>query len=660
MQGAARQRDGDRGGRKRKKHAKPTLLVALGCAVTFASGTFLSGGVYLGPLLGLVGIALILTVVGRQLVLILEGETEADALHREVAARTAQLEVSEDRFRALVEASSDVVTVLDQHATITFLTPSVERVFGFLPGDWEGRTLGELVHPDDIATAQAAVDQAVSTDGVILAEWRVRRADGEWAMCESAVRSLLGVPAVGGIVVNTRDITERKALEAQLIRRALHDTLTGLANSTLLRDRIALAIARSNRSPESSALLLVDLDDFKAVNDGLGHAAGDQVLTTVARRLVQAVRPGDTVARLGGDEFAVLLDGTVDSTSPEVVAQRIQESLRQPMLVDGHELFAPASIGLATSTGVDEAEQLLRNADAAMYIAKGKGKSQVEVYRPEMHNRMKNRLNLATELRRAVSANQFALRYQPIVDLKTSRIVGFEALVRWRHPDRGLVMPGEFIELAEDTGTIVPLGKWVFAEACRALASFHDVQAPTDLPVTVTVNLSARQFLDQRLVHDLGNLAREARATASSITLELTETMLMGDTDGAINTMLAMKSQGFRLALDDFGTGYSSLSYLRRLPLDVLKIDKSFVRAMGSAEGEGMIETILRMGDTFRLSTLAEGIEREDSLVRLRELGCTYGQGYLFAEPVRRKEAEALLVQQARQGPRPFWSLAAS
>ena len=645
---------------RRKRHAKPTLLVALGCAVTFASGTFLSGGVYVGPFLGLVGIALILTVVGRQLVLILEGETEADALQKEVAARTAQLEVSEDRFRALVEASSDVVTVLDQHATITFLTPSVERVFGFLPEDWEGRTLGELVHLEDVATAQAAVDQAVGTDGVIVAEWRVRRADGEWATCESAVRSLLGVPAVGGIVVNTRDITERKALEEQLIRRALHDTLTGLANSTLLRDRVALAIARSGRSPEASALLLVDLDDFKAVNDGLGHAAGDQVLMTVARRLVQAVRPGDTVARLGGDEFAVLLDGTVDSTSPEVVAQRIQESLRQPMLIDGHELFAPASIGLATSTGVDEAEQLLRNADAAMYIAKGKGKSQVEVYRPEMHNRMKNRLNLATELRRAVSANQFALRYQPIVDLKTSRIVGFEALVRWRHPDRGLVMPGEFIELAEDTGTIVPLGKWVFAEACRALASFHEVQTSADLPVTVTVNLSARQFLDKRLVHDLGNLAREARATASSITLELTETMLMDDSDGAINTMLAMKSQGFRLALDDFGTGYSSLSYLRRLPLDVLKIDKSFVRAMGTAEGEGMIETILRMGDTFRLSTLAEGIEREDSLVRLRELGCTYGQGYLFAEPVRRKEAEALLVQQARQGPRPFWSLAAS
>jgi diguanylate cyclase (GGDEF)-like protein/PAS domain S-box-containing protein len=648
-------------GSARTRYAKPTFFVALGCAVTFASGTFLSGGAYVGPLLGLVGIALILTVVGRQLVVILEGENAADALQREVAARTAQLAASEDRFRALVEASSDVVAVLDRHATIMFLTPSVERVLGFRPDDYENRALWDLVHPDDVAAARDALDRAVAARDVVVVEWRVRRAGGDWATCESAVRSLLDVPAVGGIVVNTRDVTERKALEEQLIRRALHDTLTGLANSTLLRDRVELAIARSRRSLQGSALLLVDLDDFKAVNDGLGHAAGDQVLMTVARRLVQAVRPGDTVARLGGDEFAVLLDGTVDSTSPEVVAQRIQELLRQPMLVDGHELFAPASIGLAKSTGVDEAEQLLRNADAAMYIAKGKGKSQLEVYRPEMHNRMKNRLTLASELRRAVSANQFALRYQPIVDLKTSRIVGFEALVRWRHPDRGLVMPGEFIELAEDTGTIVPLGKWVFAEACRALASFHDAQAAADLPVTVTVNLSARQFLDKALVRDLGELASEAGAAAASVTLELTETMLMDDTDGAINTMRALKRLGFRLALDDFGTGYSSLSYLRRLPLDVLKIDKSFVRVMGTAEGDGMIEAILRMGDTFRLSTLAEGIEREESLARLRELGCTYGQGYLFAEPVRRKDAVALLVGQSRTGPRPFWSpLAAS
>jgi diguanylate cyclase (GGDEF)-like protein/PAS domain S-box-containing protein len=640
------------------RHARPTLLVTLGCAVTFASGTFLAGGVYLRPLLGLVGIALILTVVGRQLVVILEGESQALILEREVAARTAQVEENEVRFRSLVEASSDVIMVLDAWGVITFLTPSIERVLGFKPEDFERRALCELVHADDVLVMQDAIDKAIATDAIVVAEWRVRTSRGAWAACESSVRSMLHEPSVNGVVVNSRDISERKALEAQLIRRALHDTLTGLANQALLVDRVQLAIARNLREPHPFSLLLVDLDDFKAVNDGLGHAAGDQVLTTVARRLVQAVRPGDTVARLGGDEFAVLLDGTGAAVTPEVVAQRIQDALRQPMLIDGHEVFAPASIGLATSDGADEAEQLMRNADAAMYIAKGKGKSLVEVYRPEMHNRMKNRLTLASELRRAVSSNQFSLRYQPIVDLKTSRIVGFEALVRWRHPDRGLVMPIEFIELAENTGSIVPLGKWVFAEACRALSAFHEAQSTIDRPVTVTVNLSARQFADTSLVDDLAALAAEAKVSASSITLELTETMLMEDTEGAINTMLALRRHGFRLALDDFGTGYSSLSYLRRLPLDVLKIDKSFVTSMGSVEGDGMIDTILRLGETFRLSTLAEGIELDDTLVRLRELGCTYGQGYLFAEPIRRAAAVALLADQARHGLRPFWTSA--
>jgi diguanylate cyclase (GGDEF)-like protein/PAS domain S-box-containing protein len=636
------------------------LLVALGCAATFGSGTFLAGGVYLRPLLGLVGIALILTVVGRQLVAILEGESQALRLEREVAARTAEVEENEVRFRSLVESSSDVIMVLDTEGIITFLTPSIERVLGFTPEDFEGHALCELVHPDDTRAMQEAVDNAIFTNAIVIAEWRVRTSRGTWAACESSVRSMLHEPSVNGVVVNSRDISERKALEAQLIRRALHDTLTGLANKALLVDRVQLAISRNSRQPHPFALLLVDLDDFKAVNDGLGHAAGDQVLTTVARRLVQAVRPGDTVARLGGDEFALLLDGAGDGVTPEIVAQRIQDALRQPMLIDGHEVFAPASIGLATSESVDDAEQLMRNADAAMYIAKGKGKSQVEVYRPEMHNRMKNRLTLASELRRAVSANQFSLRYQPLVDLKTSRIVGFEALVRWRHPERGLVMPSEFIELAENTGSIVPLGKWVFAEACRALAAFHETQGRTEPPVTVTVNLSPRQFSDKTLVDDLAALAAQAGVSPASITLELTETMLMEDTEGAINTMLALRRHGFRLALDDFGTGYSSLSYLKRLPLDVLKIDKSFVSGMGSAEGDGMIDTILRLGDTFGLRTLAEGIELDETLVRLRELGCTFGQGYLFAEPIRRAAAIAMLAEQAKFGARPFWAPTAS
>ena len=637
-----------------RRYARNAALVVVGLAVTFASGAVLSGGVYLGPLLGLVGIALVLTAVGRQLVAILEGESQARRLEGEVDARRRELQVSEDRFRSLVEMSTDVIMILDTFGRITFITPAAQRVFGYEADDCRDRSLWTFLHTDDLGAAKAAIASAISSEQIGVAEWRFRKSDGTWANCESTVRSLVDEPSVAGVVVNTRDISVRKALEQQLIRKALHDPLTGLANGALLRDRIGLALARAHRGT-GCALLLVDLDDFKAVNDGLGHAAGDQVLVTVARRLVQAVRPGDTVARLGGDEFAVLLDGHGEPLAPEIVAGRIQELLRQPMLVDGHELFAPASIGLATSEGIGDAEALLRDADAAMYIAKGKGKSQVEVFRPEMHTRMKHRLTLATELRRAVSNDQLALRYQPIVDLKTSRIAGFEALVRWRHPERGLVMPDDFIPLAENTGTIVALGRWVFVEACDALSSMHQLQPSTDPRLTVTVNLSARQFQDKDLVKDLVSMAAEAQVPTTSITLELTESTLMDDVDVAIGTLELLRAHGFRLALDDFGTGYSSLSYLKRLPLDILKIDKSFVTGLGTPEGRGMIESILRLGETFQLKTLAEGIEHDDARVQLRDLGCTYGQGYLFAEPIRRKEAQQLLLAQAQKGPRAFW-----
>ncbi|HVM09040.1 MAG TPA: EAL domain-containing protein [Acidimicrobiales bacterium] len=636
-----------------RKHARQAALVVVGMTITFASGKFLSDSDYLGPLFGLLGIAVALTAVGQQLVIILDGERHARSLEREVAERTHELQASEDRFRTLVETSSDVIWILDRDGTVTWASPSAERVLGYQRIDCEGTNIAALVHTDDVERVHAALVGAAGNDDVATVEWRMRRSSGEWAHCESTVRSLLDDPSINGIVVNLRDITERKQLEQQLIRRALHDPLTGLANAALLRDRATLALSRTQRG-SACALLLVDLDDFKAVNDGLGHAAGDEVLITVARRLVQAVRPGDTVARLGGDEFAVLLDGHHE-LAPEIVANRIMDLLREPMFVDGHELFSPASIGLASGDGVADAEALLRDADAAMYIAKGKGKSQVEVFRPEMHFRMKHRLTVATELRKAVSGGQLALRYQPIVDLKTCRIIGFEALVRWRHPDRGLVMPDEFIPLAEDTGTIVALGQWVFAEACAALAGFHSLQTSGEPPVKVTVNLSARQFLDKHLVADLAATAREAKAPADSVTLELTETTLMDDVDAAIATLEALKRHGFHLALDDFGTGYSSLSYLKRLPLDVLKIDKSFVRSLGTTHGEGMIQTILRLGETFDLQTLAEGIEDEATRLRLRDFGCTYGQGYLFAKPIRKKEAQQLLLAQSRDGSSPFW-----
>ena len=631
-------------------HLRRTIPALVGLAVTFGSGVALSEGQYLAPLAGLVGIAIVLVIVGRQLVFILERDTHAASLEAEVAARTVALETSEVRFRSLVEASSDVITILDREGVILFQTPSVQRVFGYDPGDYDGRAIWELLHPDDISRLRQVLDEAIAQpDAAFTSAWRLRTSTGTWAACESTIRSMLNEPSVAGVVLNTRDVTERKALEEQLIREALHDPLTDLANRALLRDRIAFALGRARRTNGRVALMLVDLDDFKAVNDGLGHAAGDQVLVTVARRLTQCVRPGDTVARLGGDEFAVLLDDASGDGAPDAVAARIQELLKLPLLVAGHELFANASVGVAMAEdGSLDDEELLRNADVAMYMAKGKGKSQSATFHPEMHVEMKDRITLANELRRAVSQEQFSLRYQPLVDLKTRRIVGMEALVRWQHPQRGLVSPMEFIPMAEATGTIVPLGRWIMRQAIGAIVDLQAVQSPGERPVSVTINLSARQFQEPNLVEEIESLVRDAGVEPWTVVLELTETMLMDDIDGAIETMERLKKLGVRLALDDFGTGYSSLSYLRRLPIDILKIDKSFVDSLSTVEGPGMVRSILRLGDTFRVATLAEGIETSEQLSQLRALGCTYGQGYLFAQPLRRSEIRGMLEAQAR------------
>ena len=636
--------------RGRWSHLRRTVPALVGLVVTFGSGVALSEGQYLAPLAGLIGIAIVLVIVGRQLVFILERDTHAAKLEEEVANRTAELEKSEVRFRSLVEASSDVITILDRDGVIQFQTPSVQRVFGYDPRDYDGRAIWELVHPDDISRLRQVLDEAIAQpDAAFTSAWRLRTSTGTWASCESTIRSMLSEPSVAGVVLNTRDVTERKALEEQLLREALHDPLTDLANRALLRDRIAFALGRARRTNGRVALMLVDLDDFKAVNDGLGHAAGDQVLVTVARRLTQCVRPGDTVARLGGDEFAVLLDDASGDGAPDAVSSRIQELLRLPLLVAGHELFANASIGVAMAEpGSLDDEELLRNADVAMYMAKGKGKSQSATFHPEMHVEMRDRITLANELRRAVSQEQFSLRYQPIVDLKTRNIIGMEALVRWQHPQRGLVSPMEFIPMAEATGTIVPLGRWIMNQAVDAIGGLQAVQAPGERPVSVTINLSARQFQEPNLVEEIETLVRESGLEPWTIVLELTETMLMDDIDGAIETMDQLKKLGVRLALDDFGTGYSSLSYLRRLPIDILKIDKSFVDSLSTVEGPGMVRSILRLGDTFRVATLAEGIETPEQLSHLRALGCTYGQGYLFAQPVRRSEIRGMLEDQAR------------
>jgi diguanylate cyclase (GGDEF)-like protein len=455
------------------------------------------------------------------------------------------------------------------------------------------------------------------------------------------VSSLLDDPAVQGVILNTRDISERKELEAALSHQAFHDSLTKLPNRALLKDRIDHAVARAERRGRALAVLLADLDGFKGVNDSLGHAAGDLLLTAVSDRLADSVRPTDTCARLGGDEFAVLLEDLASPNDWQVVANRIMEALREPFDLDGKEIFVRASIGAAVRAGDsrEAADELLRNADVAMYMAKSQGKNRFELFCPTMHSEMLRRLDLEAELRRAVeTGDEFVLHYQPTVVLQTGEISGVEALVRWNHPTRGLVPPLEFIPVAEETGLIGRLGEWVLREACRQAVAWDEEVAGAirkEPPMTISVNLSARQLQHDSLVPMVRSVLEETGLEPRRLILEITETAVMNDHVTTIVKLQQLKDLGVGLAIDDFGTGYSSLAYLRRFPIDVLKIDRSFVD--GVTEGSqkaALLRTIVELGRTLNLKTVAEGIEEHSEMHQLRSLDCDLGQGYYFARPL--------------------------
>jgi diguanylate cyclase (GGDEF)-like protein len=493
------------------------------------------------------------------------------------------------------------------------------------------------LHPEDVPLALTFLEDAARRRGSTSPiEWRVRHRDGSWRSIEVLGTNLLDDPNVGGIVLNGRDVTERQALEAQLAHQAFHDSLTGLANRALFRDRLAHALERARRSARPPAVLFLDLDDFKAINDSLGHEAGDALLVGVAARLAGCVRASDTVSRLGGDEFAILVEDTGTDTEIGEMVDRVIESLRAPFVIEGREVFVVASIGIAEpeSNGAS-AEDLLRDADAAMYHAKRGGGGRAERFQPGLHAAALERLALATDLRRAIEREELEVHYQPIIELSSERILGVEALVRWRHPERGLLSPLTFIPLAEETGLIGSLGLWVLRTACGEVKKWQKLQPATDPPLNLSVNLSARQVQDPDLPVKVAAVLEEVGLDASSLTLEITEGLLLQDADGIMDRLHAIKSLGINLALDDFGTGYSSLSYLQRFPIDVLKIDKSFVdRVSEGAEAAALVRTIVALSESLQLRTVAEGIEQPDQADHLRLLGCERGQGYLFARPL--------------------------
>ena len=542
---------------------------------------------------------------------------------------------SEARFRSLAQNSSDVVTIVDASGAVTYQSSSVERVFGFAPPGLVGTSVGEWAHPDDRAAIGAVVDAARRggvPDGIVPCRLRCR--DGSYRHTESVVTNLFDDPSVGGAVLNTRDVTERHQLEEELRRRAWHDPLTDLPNRALFTDRVEHALARSARDDLPSVVLYLDLDDFKSVNDSLGHHAGDVLLRTIADRLLACVRPGDTVARLGGDEFAVLLDGA-PLADAETVAERIVTELGRPFRLPGGERRIHVSVGIAAGRpGVDTADELVTNADTAMFAAKKKGKDRAQVFAPSMRTMAVEAVHLRAELETALDRDEMAVFYQPIVSVETGRMVCAEALVRWRHPRLGLLGPADFIPLAEASGLIVPIGAWVLRQACVQARAWQQAH-PSAAELEVSVNLAARQLQSPDLVADVAAALDESGLDARRLTLEITESAMVDDSDVTAGRIEELKALGVRLSIDDFGTGYSSLSYLRRFNVDVLKIDRSFIANMtDSDEAAALVWAIASLGRALRLEVVAEGVETLAQLEALTSLGCHRAQGFNWSRPV--------------------------
>lgn len=444
-----------------------------------------------------------------------------------------------------------------------------------------------------------------------------------------------------------KEVIERRQVEEQLLHNAFHDGLTNLANRALFMDHLKLALGRVQRHESYQfAVLFLDLDRFKVVNDTLGHTVGDSLLIEIARRLEAGVRPGDTVSRLGGDEFTVLLDGMCDCGEAKAVAERLQNQLAAPFNLDEHEVFITVSIGVAMgATGYQRPEDILRDADTAMYRAKQLGKARYEMFDQAMHTRAMDRLGLERDLRRVIERKELFLQYQPIVSLGTGSLCGFEALVRWRHPERGIIPPADFIPIAEETGVIIQLGRWVLEEACRQMSRWQKLSLQ-DEPLQISVNLSCKQFLQPDLLEQIQEVLRETGLDPRSLKLEITETVVMENIEMATRTLEQLQSLGVELSIDDFGTGYSSLSYLQRFPVNTLKIDRSFVSRITESAGTAeIVRTIMHLGQNLGMNVIAEGVETEQQSAQLKALGCEFGQGYHFSRPMDMSAAEALLLR---------------
>jgi diguanylate cyclase (GGDEF)-like protein/PAS domain S-box-containing protein len=566
-------------------------------------------------------------------------------------ARNA-LRESEERYALAALAANDGLWDWDLVRDRCDFSPRWRAMLGLentpllpLAREWLDR-----VHPDDAQRLREEIETHLAGRSARLeSEHRIRHADGGWRwMLVRALALREGGTRASRLAGSMTDISLRKQAEDELRRAAMHDALTGLANRAYFLESLERAVARVQRRPDKTiALLFLDLDRFKQVNDSLGHPAGDRVLSTIARRLAGCVRPGDVLARLGGDEFAVLLDDLHEPDDAQRIAVRMQECLHVPLVVGATEVVVTASIGIAFgSSSLEAAEELLREADLAMYRAKASGKARYEVFDTDSRGTERARAELERDLRRALERGELRVHYQPIVRADDGRIIAFEALARWAHPQRGMLNAASFIPLAEETGVISALGRWVLREALAQLRVWQR-DYPSDPPLAVSVNLSPREVLQPRLTVNVADALREAEVPAQSLALEITESLFIDTGDAALSALRDLAALGVRLHLDDFGTGYSSLSYLHRFPISAVKIDRYFTSRLDSAECEEIVRSVVELSRRLGMDTIAEGAESEVQGARLREIGCRLLQGYLCARPVPPTDAETLLARQS-------------
>jgi diguanylate cyclase (GGDEF)-like protein/PAS domain S-box-containing protein len=559
---------------------------------------------------------------------------------------TQEVKKSEEKYRLIAENTTDLIEVLDVSGIIQYASPSHEANLGFSPTSYINHTIFDFIHPDDVVRVHKEFHEFVLTTTTLHIEFRYKHRDGDWVFLEAHGRLVIDEDEeVQAIVVDARDITEQKRAEETIYNLAYHDSLTHLPNRRFFLTRLHTALEQAKNDGAILTIMFIDIDGLKKINDTLGHSIGDCLLRNVSERLTHCVRNGDMVARIGGDEFTVLLPHNETVDEGLNVAQNILDAFAQPFELEGHELHVSLSIGISSYPDHGEtAEILIKRADAAMYYTKSRMKNNYEIYSEYIDSHSLERLVIENDMRKAIKQNQFQLFYQPKVNSCTGEIIGMEALVRWNHPQRGMISPANFIEIAEETGMIVPLGKWILRTACKQNKEWQDKGYS---PFRMAVNLSARQFKRGNLIETITSVLTETGMAAKWLELEITESAIMDSVQDTVDTLNHLKNMGVQVSIDDFGTGYSSLSYLKKLPIDTLKIDQSFVRDLPiHLDDIAIVTAIISMARNLNLHVIAEGVETEEQLSFLQENGCDEIQGYLISKPVPSKEMEKMLEKQ--------------